>query len=188
MKKYPLFALLLFLSCSTEPAEVLPPSSELDIPLLTQSIPSRSWATCGRMIYLYRDTSFTMSECELMSAVRYMQIDCCAQPDSCDTTYTTIGIAAGLSAAVNRAYMQFFGTPPLEQMHEYFHEYHVPILVLTKGSPHESAGHFVVVRGLRFVDEKYNPVMLVNDPLGYFSSEMRYREFQDVCVSAAFLM
>ena len=49
-----------------------------------------------------------------------------------------------------------------------------PIIMLVRSSPYSDIGHFVVIRGMEWFGGE--PVLLINDPLAYFSRPIPFAQ------------
>lgn len=174
MKRSVLMIVTAVLLSSSHASAQIPQPVDLGIQNISQQTPVWCWAAVAQqIIYRLRGPGATPQQCQLVAAAFNAAPQyCCQVPTPCMTTGSLQQIQ-GLIA--------FFGghwssiSPPANPMAVYQTlASGRAIIMAVQSSPY--SGHVVVIRGMAWVPTPLGvqPVLYVNDPMGYFSQPVPF--------------
>lgn len=182
--KYFSLILLLMLTCSRVANAQVPPPVDLGIQNISQQTQVWCWVAVVEQIAHWRaQTPIPQSphQCELVSRANNFQQPYCCNPQgnqqlirACHRTGHTSEII-GLLNLTSGGYAAL--APPTDPMTLYNTlASGRPIIMQVKTSPY--AGHVVVLRGMAWVNTPFGvqPVLLINDPLAFFTQPVPFQQ------------
>lgn len=159
----------------------VPPPVALNVPQIAQTTPVWCWLAVAEMAIRYRNLGGGLSQCQMLEVGYTLPSgSCCATPTACMRTGGLQEIQAVIGRFGRR--LSVLGpTPSPTEVYSFLRQGH-PVIAALQNTPF--SGHVVLIRGMRIatvpivtpfgMQTQTIPVLLVNDPMSHFVSEVSY--------------
>jgi Papain-like cysteine protease AvrRpt2 len=161
---------------SAAPAQQTPPPVDLGIQNIPQETIVWCWAAVAQQIVLAaQGHSRTPPQCAMVGMANGAHPQfCCNYPSQCMVTGSLQQIQWLIAQFGGHASKLTLPADPLSLYHELAAGH--PVIMAVQSSPY--SGHVVVIRGMEWIQTAtgVEPILLVNDPMGYFTQPVPFRQ------------
>lgn len=153
----------------------VPPPIDLGVINIPQQTPVWCWAAVVEQVVRWRSGGSGPSQCQIVSAANGFPAEhCCGPAVGAPICLRPGGVQEMQQALFSLVNIRssVFGPLSWQQLYQFL-SLGRPVLVLLHSTPF--SGHVVLVRGMFFVPQ--GPVLIVNDPMAYFSQPVPIQAF-----------
>lgn len=156
----------------------IPPPVDLGIQNKLQEQTAWCWAAVAQEIIFWANSS-APSQCDLVAAVKSFDPNiCCQQPSACNTT----GNLQEIQFLIARFGGQYSSIAPPANPDILYNTLcqGKAVILFLQTTPY--VGHFVVLRGMEWVNSAYGPLpyFYINDPMSYFVQPITFPQLISV--------